>query len=240
MARRPRLAAAAAVIALSIAALSAVVVGRAMIGGPDVSSVQASGAGTVASTPAFPAAADYCYVDAMVPHHEQALLLSEIILEEPAVSDRLRALADFIIVDQEREITAMLAWRDAWVAADRTITVPAAGSGSHAGHGTSTTTVTVDAPTGCDSHADHSAMKGMATPEQLDELRAAEGDAAQRLFLDLMIVHHEGALEMAELVVREGDNLFTRASAKHVMIEQDREITAMRSMLDDLSAGTLE
>ena len=46
-------------------------------------------------------------------------------------------------------------------------------------------------------HTDHS-MAGMATPEQMAELAASEGTAFDRLFLKLMITHHEGAVKMVE------------------------------------------
>jgi uncharacterized protein (DUF305 family) len=74
-------------------------------------------------------------------------------------------------------------------------------------------------------------MKGMASAEQLAALDAAEGAAADRMFLELMIAHHEGALEMAEGAVREGSNAYVRSSGKHVLVEQRREIAAMTALL---------
>jgi uncharacterized protein (DUF305 family) len=71
----------------------------------------------------------------------------------------------------------------------------------------------------------------MATPEQLAALDAAESLAAERLFLELMIVHHEGALDMATRAVTEASNAFVRTSGKHVLVEQAREIDAMTDLL---------
>lgn len=181
----------------------------------------ASGPGAVAA--GYPSVIDHCYVEGMIPHHEQALELSELVLGADGVRDRTRALAEFIIVDQSAEIDTMRAWQDAWARA-----IPAEGAASgHAAHGASSGGV----PMGCGDHADHSAMKGMATPEQLTALGASEGAQAERLFLELMIVHHEGALEMATTAVTEGSNDFVRTSGKHVLIEQDREIAAMAALL---------
>lgn len=172
---------------------------------------------------AYPSIVDHCYIEGMIPHHEQALELSELVLDAGGVRERTRALAEFIVVDQSTEIGTMRAWQDAWTRA-----IPAgAETAGHAGHDATAGGI----PTGCGDHSDHSAMKGMATPGQLAELGAAEGAEADRLFLELMIVHHEGALEMATEAVTEGSNAFVRTSGKHVLVEQDREIAAMTALL---------
>lgn len=244
MIRRSRLAAASVVIAGAVAALALIIAGRSLVVGPPPAMVVAAGSGGTAQQHAFPTTADYCYVDAMLPHHEQALALSEILLADPLSGERVRALAEFIIADQTREIEAMAEWRAAWerAAAMTTTIADAAASGAlagHAGHGLAAEpSPAVLAPpvvTGCEAHgAGHHGMRGMATEAQLDELRASHGAAAERIFLELMITHHGGALEMARTAVLEGSNAFVRASAKHVLIEQDREIAAMRGILERL------
>ena len=181
---------------------------------------------TAAATAAFPTLEDHCYIEGMIPHHEQALELSRLVLDADGVRERTRALAEFIVADQTAEIDTMRAWRDAWRRA-----APARGAdpGHGAGaHGSSATVVT-----GCGDH-DHAEMKGMATPTQLAALEAAEGFEADRMFLELMIVHHEGALEMAERAVRHGSNAFVRTSGKHVLVEQEREVAAMSALLAEV------
>ncbi|MFB6753249.1 DUF305 domain-containing protein [Streptomyces sp. NPDC056353] len=81
-----------------------------------------------------------------------------------------------------------------------------------------------------DGH-DHSAMPGMATEEQLKKLRAARGKAFDRLFLTLMITHHEGAISMATDVKSEGNNVLVEEMADDVVAQQTSEITRMRAML---------
>ncbi|WP_022894651.1 DUF305 domain-containing protein [Agromyces subbeticus] len=242
---RSRLAGASALIAGAIALTSLGVVGVSLIAPAPPATVLAAGAGG-AVVAEFPVSADYCYVEAMIPHHEQALELSGIVLDEPSAGERVRALAEFIVTDQTREIEAMEAWRDAWTAADRTppeAAAPAAGGhDGHAAHGSAAApaappTPTIQAAEGCEAHggaAGHGGMQGMATPAQLDALRSSDGVAAERMFLELMIVHHEGALVMARTAVAEGENAFTRASAKHVLIEQAREIAAMGAIIEEL------
>jgi uncharacterized protein (DUF305 family) len=173
----------------------------------------------------YPVEADYCYIDGMIPHHDQALVLSAIVLQAQGVSDRTRALAEFIVADQTAEIAQMRSWTDAWARA-----VPEAQSeaSGHAGHGAAPAPGEI--ATGC-GHAGHTAMRGMASEAQLEGFRAVAGAAAERRFLDLMIVHHEGALEMATTAVTEGSNAYVRSSAKHVLVEQAREVQTMRAIL---------
>lgn len=208
-------------------------------------SVATATASTATPAEDFPVDADYCYVDGMIPHHDQAILMSDIVVAKDDTSDRVRRLAEFITQDQTLEIEAMRAWQDAWVAAVEDLT----GETVEAGHQHGAALLPDADPivaTGCSdpAHVDPAAdsvaavpatgahlMEGMATEEQLDELRAASGVDSDRIFLELMIVHHVGALEMAETAIREGANPFTVSSARHVLIEQDREVVAMQEML---------
>ncbi|TQJ31232.1 DUF305 domain-containing protein [Microbacterium sp. SLBN-146] len=218
-----------AVIGVVVAALTLAGGAGAIVvaGSTDVPSqpVAAATAGGAAAT-AFPSIEDHCYIEGMIPHHEQALVLSESVLAADGVRERTRALADFIIGDQSAEIGTMRAWQQAWAKA---IPTDATASSGHAAHDAPAGTI----PTGCGGHA-HGEMKGMASPEQLAALAAADGAEADRLFLELMIVHHEGALDMATSAVTNGSNAFVRSSAKHVLVEQEREITAMTSLVAEL------
>ncbi|WP_084958009.1 DUF305 domain-containing protein [Thermoactinospora rubra] len=81
-------------------------------------------------------------------------------------------------------------------------------------------------------HAGHSAasMPGMATPQQMEALRAARGAQFDRLFLELMIRHHEGALRMAKEELAAGRDQQMLLMAKDVYSEQAIEITRMREL----------
>ncbi|WP_109211473.1 MULTISPECIES: DUF305 domain-containing protein [Microbacterium] len=224
-----RIAALGVVLAVSTGLAGAAVVTLG-ITAPASSTPVAAGAGamTDAAAAAYPTALDHCYIEGMIPHHEQALALSELVLAASGVRERTRALAEFIVADQAAEIDTMRAWQTAWRGA-----IPAGGvAAGHQAHGAAQP-VAGAIPIGCGDHP-HTQMKGMATAEQLAALDAAEADAADRLFLELMIAHHEGALEMAEGAVREGSNAFVRNSGKHVLVEQESEITAMTSLLAEV------
>lgn len=196
----------------------------------DNAPVAAAAGSPGAAAAASPTVVDHCYIEGMIPHHEQALELSGLVLAADGVRERTRALAEFIVVDQSTEIDTMNSWQDAWSRA-----VPSAGAASgHGAHGARVGAASAEAsaaPTGCTGHGAHTTMAGMATPEQLTALAAAQGADADRLFLELMIVHHEGALDMATTAVTEGSNAFVRSSAKHVLVEQAREIAAMTELL---------
>ncbi|MFF3129454.1 DUF305 domain-containing protein [Streptomyces sp. NPDC057908] len=77
---------------------------------------------------------------------------------------------------------------------------------------------------------DHSAMPGMATPAQLDQLRTADGAAFDKLFLKLMITHHQGAITMATDVLSQGNNVQVEEMAGDVVAQQTVEIDRMRAM----------
>lgn len=81
-------------------------------------------------------------------------------------------------------------------------------------------------------HHDHSGMPGMATEAQLKKLRAAEGKAFDKLFLELMITHHQGAITMATEALTEGNDIFVEEMAGDVVAQQTVEINRMRGMMD--------
>lgn len=70
----------------------------------------------------------------------------------------------------------------------------------------------------------------MATKAQLAELRAADGRAFDRLFLRLMISHHDGAITMATDVKAQGNNIQIEEMADDVIAQQTSEISRMRAM----------
>ncbi|MDH2429490.1 DUF305 domain-containing protein [Sphaerisporangium sp. TRM90804] len=79
-----------------------------------------------------------------------------------------------------------------------------------------------------DHHADHHDMPGMATPEQLTELRAATGAEFDRLYLKLMTAHHMGALTMAAEEMEKGTHAIAQELAQDISVTQAAEINRMR------------
>ncbi|MDT3399166.1 DUF305 domain-containing protein [Streptomyces sp. B1866] len=155
-----------------------------------------------------PNSADLAYVRGMIEHHRQALTMTALVPDRGA-SARVRLLAERIAASQRPEIAAMEGWLRERGAADR--------SDGHEGHG--------------GGHSGHGAMPGMASPRQLDALRAARGGDFDKLFLTLMVNHHLGAVSMATQVLSEGDNARVEEMANNVIAEQSVEIQRMRRMM---------
>ncbi|MGW0084299.1 DUF305 domain-containing protein [Streptomyces sp. NPDC003393] len=147
-----------------------------------------------------PNTADISYAQMMIVHHRQALQMTRLAPDQ-AQSAKVKRLAERITAEQGPEIEAMRSW------------LKDAHAEEQAGH----------------AH-DHGAMPGMATEEQLTELRAAHGEKFDALFLRLMITHHEGALTMATDVKGEGNNIRIEEMADDVIAQQSAEIKRMRAM----------
>ena len=162
--------------------------------------------------------ADVVFMQNMILHHEQALEMSWL---APDRTDReeILLLARRIERSQGDEIAVMERWLDA-----RGYERPEADHlmhhHDHHGH---------------HAHQEHGGlMAGMLTSAQLDELAAAEGREFDRIFLELMIYHHEGALDMVDALFAapgsaQDPELFEFAS--HVNSDQRIEITRMYQLL---------
>lgn len=155
-----------------------------------------------------PAPADVMFVQMMIPHHEQAVEMSEILLAKQDMPLDLRELAEQIAAEQGPEIELMRSWLREWG-------MPEMG----------------DMPGGHGGHGGHAGMDGMLTEAELDELRAAEGETAVDLFLRQMIAHHEGAIDMAEDVVTNGRHPEVRALVDSIIVSQQAEIDLMTQWL---------
>ena len=155
--------------------------------------------------------ADVAFMQGMIHHHAQALDMVAL-LETRTGREDMRLLARRIQISQADEIRMMESWLRA-----RGEDVPDVGA--HAGHG-----VTTSGPL----------MPGMLTPDEMAQLAAAQGAAFDRLFLEFMIKHHDGALVMVrELFSRAGagqqGEIF--AFASDVEADQTIEIRRMQAML---------
>ncbi|MFM7783890.1 MAG: DUF305 domain-containing protein, partial [Gammaproteobacteria bacterium] len=125
---------------------------------------------------------DVRFVQDMIPHHQQALEMSAL---APARTNRPELLeaAKRIEASQTGEIKFMKDWL-----ATRGQTVPEPSAHAH-------------------GHAHHT-MQGMASPEQMAALAAATSTDFDRLFLQLMIRHHDGALKMVQKLLEQPGSAF--------------------------------
>jgi uncharacterized protein (DUF305 family) len=153
--------------------------------------------------------ADTTFMQDMVVHHRQALEMAALVAERTGRDD-LPLMAERITLSQEAEIEVLAGWLG-----DRDEEVP---------------------EDGADDHADHADMPGMATPEQLDVLAATGGADFDRMFLELMIAHHQGALTMVQDLYAAGGGLEPQADrvARDIDADQSIEIGRMQELLDAL------
>jgi uncharacterized protein (DUF305 family) len=128
---------------------------------------------------------------------------------DQAADPQVKALAAKIKAAQDPEIVTMRQWLTTWG-------VPQ----EMEGMGDSTMDHSVEMP-----------MPGMMTEAQMSTLTAATGPAFDRLWLQMMIAHHEGALTMAEGVLASTTDEQVTALAKSVMTGQSAEITTMKKLL---------
>ena len=120
--------------------------------------------------------ADVTYAEGMIMHHQQAVEMSDIILDKSGVNPDVVEMAKQIKKAQGPEIKEMQTWLKDWGQDDS----------GHEGHG------------GDSGSGDEMSHDGMVSPEDIKKLKAADGEQASTLFLDQMIEHHQGAVKMAK------------------------------------------
>ncbi|GIH59742.1 DUF305 domain-containing protein [Microbispora siamensis] len=159
-------------------------------------------------------------------HHAQAVEMS-FILRDKTSDQALRSLAYDIITTQSTQRGIFMGWLQQW-GLDQSSTRPA--MAWMAGHGHGGAATTVPAP---------GTMPGMATEEEMNRLRQATGRDAEILFLQLMIRHHQGGVEMAEGLLKLSDRDEVRALAQHIVDGQNAEIRTMTDLLAKRGARPL-
>ena len=177
--------------------------------------------------------ADAGFARDMQVHHRQAVEMSMIVRDETD-DETLRAVAYDIVTTQQGQAGQMYAWLEEWglpqSSSEPQMAWMAGASGDHGGmdmgSGAGGDEASMLTPEGL--------MPGMATQAQLDELRAAEGEDAERLYLNLMIAHHEAGVDMAAAGAELGETEQVRSLATKIRSGQQAEIDLMESMLADL------
>jgi uncharacterized protein (DUF305 family) len=148
--------------------------------------------------------ADVMFAQMMIPHHEQAIEMSDMALDPTmGASEEILDLATQIKDAQDPEITQMKSLLMAW-----------------------------NKPEAADSGMDHSSMmSGMMSSDEMAELGKKMGKDFDVAWAEAMIAHHEGAIEMANTVLDDGTNADIRALAQAVIKGQQAEIETLRSLV---------
>ena len=144
---------------------------------------------------------DVHFLGMMVPHHQQAIDMSDVLLDSDVDDAEVRDLAQRIKDGQERENEQMRAWADEW-GIDKDM----------------------------ESHSTHIA-NGMFHPEQLEQFEALRGDELRTAFLEMMHFHHNHVIKMTQDEVDRGGYEPLREMAKEMIEVQTAEMGEMEELL---------
>lgn len=163
--------------------------------------------------------ADARFATDMIAHHRQAIEMAALAPSRSS-NAQVKELAEKIQKAQEPEIVTMSGWLRQWGRPVPSMT----SSASDAGHS--------DMP-GMDMDMDmgHGGMPGMTSAQDLAQLAASSGTTFDTKFLDLMIKHHQGAVEMAKTVQAQGRDDQVKQLATKIITDQTAELGQMQTML---------
>lgn len=174
-----------------------------------------SPAGTTSTTATASASAstdpndqDTAFAQMMIIHHEGAIEMSQLAIER-AETPEVVELAERIVAAQGPEIDEMTAWLTAW-----------------------------GQPLSPDDHGGMDMggmdMNGMSQEEMMAQLDGLSGTEFDQAFLEGMIAHHQGAIEMSEAQLADGQNPEALALAEKIIADQKAEIAEIQEMLAKL------
>lgn len=160
--------------------------------------------------------ADTTFAQMMLVHHQGAVEMADL-APSRAASSKVKDLAVKIKAEQTPEIAEMNGWLAAWMPASAPTGMPMS-SGA------------MQSMPGMDGGGS-SAMPGMMSPAQMNQLKAAKGAAFDKMFLQMMITHHQGALTMAKTEKTSGQNTAALKLADSIIASQTAEIAVMQDLL---------
>ena len=208
-------------IAAAAAAATLALGGCTSTGGETLASAATSTPVATASATADARAhsdADVAFATGMIPHHQQAIEMSDMLLAKQGIDPRVVSLANEIKAAQGSEIEQMQGWLTQWGVA--TTPSPSASMPGHdmPGH---------DMPRMNGGH-------GMMSQADMTALQNAQGAEASRLFLTQMIQHHNGAITMAQQEIDGGQFPAAVDLARSIVTSQQQEITTMQGIIDSM------
>ncbi len=150
---------------------------------------------------------DVTFAQQMIPHHQQALDMAKLVSGH-TTNAKVTDLAGRIEKAQDPEIQQMTGWLGQWGAAP-------------------TTTGTSDMP----GMGGGSAMAGMMSDQDMQQLGQAKGAAFDKMWLQMMTQHHQGAIDMAKTELSQGASSDAKTLAQKIIDGQQAEITEMKGLL---------
>ena len=169
---------------------------------------------------------DVAFAQGMIPHHEQAIEMSDMLLGKQGVDPAVLSLAGEIKAAQAPEIEKMQGWLQQWGASSAPATSGTDMPGhSMPGHDMSGGGMGDMPGMGSGGH-------GMMSEADMAALQNAQGAEAGKLFLEQMIKHHEGAITMAQQEIDKGQFPDAVGMARTIVTSQQAEIAEMRALLE--------
>ena len=152
---------------------------------------------------------DITFAQGMIPHHQQAIDMAEMAAEK-ASSAEVKDLAGRIQAAQDPEIQQLTDMLEKWGAP----TEPSMEHGESTGG------------------MDHGGMsgEGMMTDEEMQQLEGATGAEFDRMWVQMMIKHHQGAVDMAKTQLEQGSNAEAKDLAQKIIDAQEAEIKEMQGL----------
>ncbi|QIV79730.1 DUF305 domain-containing protein [Mycolicibacterium frederiksbergense] len=170
--------------------------------------------------------ADVAFAQGMIPHHEQAIEMSDMLLGKQGVDPAVLSLAEEIKAAQAPEIEKMQGWLQQWGASSAPATSSTSTPGTFMpGHDMSGGGMGDMPGMGSGGH-------GMMSEADMAALQNAPGAEAGKLFLEQMIKHHEGAITMAQQEIDKGQFPDAVGMARTIVTSQQGEIDEMRALLE--------
>lgn len=152
--------------------------------------------------------ADLAFATGMIPHHGQAIDMADMAVKK-ATNSQVKQLGIQIKAAQDPEISTMSGWLKEWDAPVPSASMPGMDMG-----GTS--------------------MNGMMSADEMKQLGATTGTAFDKLWVQMMIKHHQGAIAMAKTELASGQYPQAKALAQSISNSQAKEVTTMQSLLSAL------
>ncbi|MCK6210167.1 DUF305 domain-containing protein [Georgenia sp. EYE_87] len=197
------LAAAVVVLVAAVAAVVGLLVGS-RLGAVDATEHPAEGS------------VDVGFARDMQDHHGQAVQMATLVRDRTD-DEAIRSIALDITLTQQHQAGQMFAWLEEWGLPQSSTEPPMLWMADHGDH--------------ADAVAQGGLMPGMATQAELNQLAAASGEDAERLFLTLMIEHHEAGVDMAEYAVDDAKEDVVTHLAATIVQSQSAELTVLQDLL---------
>lgn len=161
------------------------------------------------ATPQPPAnAAEIGFARDMIVHHAQAVDMAMLLYDRTENPD-LKTISLDMALTQQAQIGQMQGWLSVW----------------------GEPIASADLPMAWMDMAVSGPMPGMATDDELANLRAADGTDADAIFIPLMIAHHQGGVHMAQGLLARSENPVVRRLAQSIIDAQQREIALLESLM---------